>query len=69
MRRALAHFGAPIYVRKQIVHNTHVVSELEREGVIFVDAETEVPRGETLVFSAHGVSPAVRAGAMSGVCG
>ena len=60
VRRALAHFGAPVYVRKQIVHNAHVVSELEREGDVFVDSECDVPPGEPVVFSAHGVSPAVR---------
>ena len=63
VRLALAHFGSPIYVRKQIVHNAHVVSEFEREGAVFVDSERDVPHGETLIFSAHGVSPAVRAGA------
>lgn len=63
VRRALSHFGSPVYVRKQIVHNLHVVSELEREGAVFVESELEVPRGETVVFSAHGVSPAVRASA------
>ena len=60
VQRALAHFGAPIYVRKQIVHNAHVVSELEREGAVFVESEHDVPPGQTVVFSAHGVSPAVR---------
>jgi 4-hydroxy-3-methylbut-2-enyl diphosphate reductase len=63
VRRALAHFGSPIYVREQIVHNVHVVSELERECAVFVESERDVPYGETLIFSAHGVSPAVRAGA------
>ncbi|SFB50026.1 4-hydroxy-3-methylbut-2-enyl diphosphate reductase [Amycolatopsis marina] len=52
--------GAPIHVRKQIVHNTHVVGELEARGAVFVDDLDEVPSGSTLVFSAHGVSPAVR---------
>ncbi|HUZ24102.1 MAG TPA: 4-hydroxy-3-methylbut-2-enyl diphosphate reductase [Streptosporangiaceae bacterium] len=52
--------GAPVYVRKQIVHNTHVVSSLEQRGAIFVDELSEVPDGATVVFSAHGVSPAVR---------
>lgn len=59
VRRALAHFGSPIYVRKQIVHNVHVVSELEQEGAVFVDSEQDVPAGETVIFSAHGVSPEV----------
>ncbi|MCW2960605.1 MAG: hydroxymethylbutenyl pyrophosphate reductase, partial [Thermoleophilia bacterium] len=53
--------GAPIYVRKQIVHNIHVVRDLEAKGAIFVDELQEVPRGSTVVYSAHGVSPAVRA--------
>jgi 4-hydroxy-3-methylbut-2-enyl diphosphate reductase len=57
---ALEQRGAPVYVRKQIVHNEHVVSDLERRGAIFVDELDEVPRGATTVFSAHGVSPAVR---------
>ncbi|GAA3233752.1 4-hydroxy-3-methylbut-2-enyl diphosphate reductase [Nonomuraea helvata] len=52
-------YGAPIYVRKQIVHNTHVVKTLEARGAIFVDETEEVPEGEIVVFSAHGVSPAV----------
>jgi 4-hydroxy-3-methylbut-2-en-1-yl diphosphate reductase len=52
---------APVYVRKQIVHNTHVVSGLEERGAVFVDELSEVPDGATVVFSAHGVSPAVRA--------
>jgi len=57
---ALAQRGGPVYVRKQIVHNEHVVADLERRGAIFVDELDEVPRGATTVFSAHGVSPAVR---------
>jgi 4-hydroxy-3-methylbut-2-enyl diphosphate reductase len=57
---SLAHYGAPVYVRKQIVHNIHVVRELEARGAIFVDEETEVPEGATLVYSAHGVAPSVR---------
>jgi 4-hydroxy-3-methylbut-2-enyl diphosphate reductase len=57
--KALDHYGAPVYVRKQIVHNVHVVSELEKRGAIFVDEVAEVPEGSHLVFSAHGVSPAV----------
>ena len=56
---ALAHFGTPIYVRKQIVHNAHVVRDLEQRGAIFVDSEEDAPRGSTIVFSAHGVAPAV----------
>ena len=60
VRRSLVRFGAPIYVRKQIVHNVHVVAELERAGAVFVDSERDVPAGETIIFSAHGVSPAVR---------
>ena len=51
--------GAPIYVRKEIVHNKHVVQQLSERGAIFVDQETEVPEGEMVVFSAHGVAPAV----------
>jgi 4-hydroxy-3-methylbut-2-en-1-yl diphosphate reductase len=60
VERALALYGAPVYVRKQIVHNKHVVEDLERRGAIFVDAIEDVPPGATVVFSAHGVSPAVR---------
>jgi 4-hydroxy-3-methylbut-2-enyl diphosphate reductase len=56
---ALERFGAPIYVRKQIVHNAHVVRELEQRGAIFVESEQEVPAGSRVIFSAHGVSPAV----------
>lgn len=52
--------GRPVYVRKQIVHNTHVVAELESRGAVFVDELDAVPEGATVVFSAHGVSPAVR---------
>jgi 4-hydroxy-3-methylbut-2-enyl diphosphate reductase len=59
VEKALDHYGAPIYVRKQIVHNIHVVSSLEKRGAIFVDEVDEVPEGSILVFSAHGVSPAV----------
>jgi 4-hydroxy-3-methylbut-2-enyl diphosphate reductase len=57
---ALEQRGAPVYVRKQIVHNEHVVADLERRGAIFVDELDEIPVGATTVFSAHGVSPAVR---------
>jgi 4-hydroxy-3-methylbut-2-en-1-yl diphosphate reductase len=60
VERALDMHGAPVYVRKQIVHNSHVVASLERRGVIFVDELSEVPDGAVVVFSAHGVSPAVR---------
>jgi len=60
---ALAQRGAPIYVRKQIVHNEHVVADLERRGAVFVDELDAVPDDATVVFSAHGVSPAVRAAA------
>jgi 4-hydroxy-3-methylbut-2-en-1-yl diphosphate reductase len=60
VERALRLYGAPVYVRKQIVHNTHVVADLRRRGAVFVDSVDEVPRGSTLVYSAHGVSPAVR---------
>ncbi|MEY4741708.1 MAG: hypothetical protein RL672_458 [Actinomycetota bacterium] len=63
VEKALEHHGAPIYVRKQIVHNKHVVSSLEQRGAIFVDEVDEVPTGSVLVFSAHGVSPAVVAAA------
>ena len=63
VEKALEHYGAPVYVRKQIVHNIHVVRDLERKGAIFVDSEQEVPEGETVVFSAHGVAPSVHANA------
>ena len=63
VEKALEHHGAPVYVRKQIVHNKHVVSSLEARGAIFVDEVDEVPTGSVLVFSAHGVSPAVVAAA------
>jgi 4-hydroxy-3-methylbut-2-en-1-yl diphosphate reductase len=59
VERALALYGPPVYVRKQIVHNAHVVRELEARGAIFVEEETEVPEGQTVVLSAHGVSPTV----------
>jgi 4-hydroxy-3-methylbut-2-en-1-yl diphosphate reductase len=59
VERALDLHGAPVYVRKEIVHNKHVVEELSKRGAIFVDQETEVPEGEMVVFSAHGVAPAV----------
>ena len=60
VEQALDQHGAPVYVRKQIVHNRHVVETLESRGAIFVDRTEEVPEGALLVFSAHGVSPAVR---------
>jgi 4-hydroxy-3-methylbut-2-enyl diphosphate reductase len=56
---ALEHYGPPVYVRKQIVHNIHVVRDLEARGAVFVDSEEEAPEGATIVFSAHGVAPAV----------
>lgn len=59
VEKALAHYGPPVYVRKQIVHNLHVVSTLEEKGAIFVEDTDEVPEGALVVFSAHGVSPAV----------
>src|SRR5205085_2460720 len=63
VEKALDLYGPPVYVRKQIVHNLHVVRELEARGAVFVDEETEVPPGETVVFSAHGVAPSVHANA------
>jgi 4-hydroxy-3-methylbut-2-en-1-yl diphosphate reductase len=63
VERALELYGAPVYVRKEIVHNKHVVEELRDRGAIFVETETEVPEGATVVFSAHGVAPSVHAGA------
>jgi 4-hydroxy-3-methylbut-2-enyl diphosphate reductase len=59
VERALSLYGAPVYVRKQIVHNAHVVRELEELGAVFVESETDVPAGGTLVLSAHGVAPQV----------
>ncbi len=61
VERALERFGAPVYVRKQIVHNTHVVRALEERGAIFVDETEEIPEGSVVIFSAHGVAPEVRA--------
>jgi 4-hydroxy-3-methylbut-2-enyl diphosphate reductase len=61
VEKALEAYGAPVYVRKEIVHNKHVVQTLEQKGVIFVNETDEVPEGRTVVFSAHGVSPAVHA--------
>ena len=59
VEKALDLYGAPVYVRKQIVHNKHVVSDLESRGAVFVEEVSEVPEGSTVVFSAHGVSPEV----------
>ncbi|GAB7190264.1 4-hydroxy-3-methylbut-2-enyl diphosphate reductase [Kineococcus sp. NUM-3379] len=61
VEQALELYGAPVYVRKEIVHNKHVVQTLQKRGAIFVGETDEVPEGETVVFSAHGVSPAVHA--------
>jgi len=63
VERALEIHGAPVYVRKEIVHNKHVVERLRERGVIFVEEQTEVPEGAVCVFSAHGVAPSVREGA------
>jgi 4-hydroxy-3-methylbut-2-enyl diphosphate reductase len=63
VEKALERFGSPVYVRKQIVHNIHVVSTLEKKGAIFVDEVDQVPEGSHIVFSAHGVAPTVVAGA------
>jgi 4-hydroxy-3-methylbut-2-en-1-yl diphosphate reductase len=63
VERALELYGAPVYVRKEIVHNKHVVEQLRDRGAVFVDSETEVPEGATVVFSAHGVAPSVHANA------
>jgi 4-hydroxy-3-methylbut-2-enyl diphosphate reductase len=60
VERALALYGAPVYVRKQIVHNSHVVRELEERGAVFVESVHDVPEEAPVVFSAHGISPAVR---------
>jgi 4-hydroxy-3-methylbut-2-en-1-yl diphosphate reductase len=60
VEKTLERFGAPVYVRKQIVHNTHVVRSLEERGAIFVEETDEVPEGAVVVFSAHGVAPGVR---------
>src|SRR5215212_10741738 len=59
VEQALEIHGAPVYVRKEIVHNKHVVKQLSQRGAIFVEEETEVPEGEVVVFSAHGVAPKV----------
>jgi 4-hydroxy-3-methylbut-2-enyl diphosphate reductase len=63
VERALELYGAPVYVRKEIVHNKHVVDVLRERGAVFVDSEAEVPPGATVVFSAHGVAPSVHANA------
>jgi len=63
VERALDLYGAPVYVRKEIVHNKHVVEQLRARGAIFVEEETEVPEGAVVVFSAHGVAPSVHANA------
>src|SRR5436309_13888506 len=63
VEKALELYGPPVYVRKEIVHNKHVVEQLAARGAIFVDQETEVPEGELVVFSAHGVAPSVHANA------
>ena len=63
VQRALELYGAPVYVRKEIVHNKHVVEQLREHGAVFVETEAEVPEGATVVFSAHGVSPGVHVAA------
>ncbi|GAC1439115.1 MAG: 4-hydroxy-3-methylbut-2-enyl diphosphate reductase [Solirubrobacteraceae bacterium] len=63
VERALERYGPPVYVRKEIVHNKHVVAQLRARGAVFVDQETEVPEGSVTVFSAHGVAPSVHANA------
>ena len=60
VERALDSLGAPVYVRKEIVHNRHVVEELEKRGAIFVESEEDIPEGSVCIFSAHGISPEVR---------
>ena len=65
VEKALELYGAPVYVRKEIVHNKHVVSTLEARGAIFVNETDEIPEGKTVIFSAHGVSPAVHEQAAS----
>ncbi len=65
VERALELHGAPVYVRKEIVHNKHVVEALSERGAVFVEEQTEVPEGAVCVFSAHGVAPSVRAGAQA----
>ena len=65
VERALELYGPPVYVRKEIVHNKHVVEQLAARGAVFVEQETDVPEGETVVFSAHGVAPSVHANAQA----
>ncbi|MGC9220073.1 MAG: 4-hydroxy-3-methylbut-2-enyl diphosphate reductase [Solirubrobacteraceae bacterium] len=65
VERALAIYGAPVYVRKEIVHNQHVVARLRELGAVFVESEQDIPEGATAVFSAHGVAPAVRLNAQA----
>jgi 4-hydroxy-3-methylbut-2-en-1-yl diphosphate reductase len=65
VEHALELYGAPVYVRKEIVHNKHVVEQLRDRGAIFVESETEIPEGATAVFSAHGVAPSVHANAQA----
>jgi 4-hydroxy-3-methylbut-2-enyl diphosphate reductase len=65
VERALELYGPPVYVRKQIVHNVHVVRDLERRGAVFVESEESVPKGAKLVLSAHGVAPSVRTAAVA----
>src|SRR5438067_7470958 len=67
VERLLAAQGPPVYVRKQIVHNQHVVRDLEAKGAVFVEEEIEVPEGATVVLSAHGVAPSVHANAAARV--
>src|SRR3990172_161029 len=64
VERALAKHGPPVYVRKQIVHNLHVVRDLQAKGAVFVEEETEAPEGAVVVLSAHGVAPSVYANAL-----
>src|SRR5215211_9169084 len=61
VEQALDLYGPPVYVRKEIVHNKHVVEQLRERGAVFVEEETEVPEGALVVFSAHGVAPSVHA--------
>jgi 4-hydroxy-3-methylbut-2-enyl diphosphate reductase len=63
VERSLERYGAPVYVRKEIVHNKHVVEQLRARGAVFVESETEVPEGATVVFSAHGVAPSAHTNA------
>src|SRR5881275_2211337 len=65
VERTLELYGAPVYVRKEIVHNKHVVEQLRERGAVFVESETEVPEGATVVFSAHGVAPSVHENAQA----